>query len=672
VLFRSDALYEGYFAWFGSMYHRQSGGSYYSFAAREAPHQYPPHIESTSKFNRVIEWSEQIPFVPPAMRDDIVSWTKGNQVSNPASSDYGYFLVDGYSFTDKRKSRAVGFSTGILDNYGATPDYPLPGEAGTLPSHLNSADAFLTWLQNRNWTRTWTAGSDLLTQGGYIRSLTDETLRQEILDVTWDYLANVQQNSNGKWGNLNSGDNRNPYIALNGAHKIVAFYAGFDEPVPLAETLMDTCRDEVATTVPTNLLYIYNSSQLAHNLTLLGATISDEEAADFVEKQADYLRNFFNPDGGIKGGGSTEFQPNTPGGSNTDVGGLALKARDRLHDLVYGDHNPLPNAGDPRLFGMTGLNSKVLARYEFVDKSLNAEMLADSGITATAFAAIGTDSSSGSEGDGFEQETGPAGDFEITHSGFDDSGSYYEFTVTPGARSLSLYFLALHTRHGGSGNEDVVVRYRVGDSGGFSVAGSTTIPGSDVGYVTRDIPLLTIDELQYLNAGVTFRIYGENFNSSGRTFRLDNVELYGVVRAVPFSEWSIDQGLIGDDALPEATPMDDGVSNLNRYAFNLSGAQGGHQMLEPGVGVSGLPNLDLQQADSMAIFRFEFLRRMHSGITYTPMVSTTLSPDSWTPLYVPTQLLPINEDWERAIYEVAIESETQTSIFGRVETSLTQ
>ena len=93
--------------------------------------------------------------------------------------------------------------------------------------------------------------------------------------------------------------------------------------------------------------------------------------------------------------------------------------------------------------------------------------------------------------------------------------------------------MALNMRHDGSGNEEVGLSYRVGNSGSFVEAGRTTIRGGSGNYLTRDLPLMTMWDLQGVRETVTFRIHGWDFGSAHTTFRIDSVELFGIVRSDP-------------------------------------------------------------------------------------------------------------------------------------------
>jgi hypothetical protein len=299
------------------------------------------------------------------------------------------------------------------------------------------------------------------------------------LAAVWEYLENVQQDAaTGYWGRLDRGANRRPYILLNGAHKIVAFYAKFDRPVPHAETLMDTALAEIDRRKAGNLLYVYNASQLVYNLkSHAGASISDAETARFISKATQYLARFRQPDGGFSttlgGQGGNNFQPATPHAvSNTDVGGLALKTRNRLHDLARGEHHPPAAADDPRIFGMSGVTSEVLVRRK--SPKLRAGCCA--------------------------------------------------LTVPPADSPRSLYFVAVSVRRvEGDKPGRLAVQYAVGDdpeASAFVEAGSTTF-GRE--WATRDVPLLTHDALQNVKRPVTFRICV----SRDAVVELAHVEVYG-------------------------------------------------------------------------------------------------------------------------------------------------
>ncbi len=405
-----DLVFSDYFRWFGSMYDRASGGAYYSFPSRERPQEFPPHIETTSKYTRVIEWSEIIPSIPPAQRDATVAYVKSRQVGDPGHAYYGYFLDANYptlnpanngaTVTERDSGRALGFATGILENLGSSPDHPLPGAGtGTTPAHLRSGQAFKDWIDTLDWDRSWTPGTTILGQNSLIDALEPE-LRAEILAAAWEHLPTYQDAATGLWGNLSSTQNKQPYIALNGGHKLAAFYKGFDVPIPHADALLASALEEVTDEVPTNLLYTYNSSQLVFNLQdSLTTPMPVETRDDFITKQAANLALFRQADGGFSGttGSGTGAGQYGPAASflysDTDVGGLALKARDTLNELANGKVIPLPWAADDRIFAMGGEIGEQLAWFDFENKSLAAET--SPLVSATDLSASGSDATGG-------------------------------------------------------------------------------------------------------------------------------------------------------------------------------------------------------------------------------------------------------------------------------------
>jgi hypothetical protein len=46
-----------------------------------------------------------------------------------------------------------------------------------------------------------------------------------------------------------------------------------------------------------------------------------------------------------------------------------------------------------------------------------------------------------------------------------------------------------------------------------------------------------------------------------------------VVEKTPFESWSSDNGLTGDNALPTAIPHNDGITNLEKFAFGLDASR---------------------------------------------------------------------------------------------------
>ena len=133
-------------------------------------------------------------------------------------------------------------------------------------------------------------------------------------------------------------------------------------------------------------------------------------------------------------------------------------------------------------------------------------------------------------------------------------------------------------------------------------------------------------------------------------------------------------GLSGPNAALYATPYGDGVANLLKYAFNMNLSGPDATTMAPGGG-SGLPSISisisLRPNGASNVFRFEFLRRVGSGLIYAPQKSVELTnPASWTPLDALPTVIPIDANWERAIYDEPYDAATTPRSFGRVQVTL--
>lgn len=107
-------------------------------------------------------------------------------------------------------------------------------------------------------------------------------------------------------------------------------------------------------------------------------------------------------------------------------------------------------------------------------------------------------------------------------------------------------------------------------------------------------------------------------------------------------------GLTGNDALAVATPQKDGVKNLLKYAFNMNLLAPDARMLTPETGTAGLPSITLP---TRTILRVEYIRRVGSGLLYTPMKSREVAQGPWEQFTDIPTVTTINPDWERVVYE---------------------
>jgi len=146
---------------------------------------------------------------------------------------------------------------------------------------------------------------------------------------------------------------------------------------------------------------------------------------------------------------------------------------------------------------------------------------------------------------------------------------------------------------------------------------------------------------------------------------------FGNTPVLAFSAWAAqDYQLEGALALPEATPQNDGVANLLKYAFNMAADTPDSAILTPGIGTSGLPYISRITRRGGSYLRIEFVRRINSGLIYLPKMSESMAPTSWTGVSASPLISPINDEFERVIYEEFYDINVTRCLFGKVEVVL--
>ena len=136
-----------------------------------------------------------------------------------------------------------------------------------------------------------------------------------------------------------------------------------------------------------------------------------------------------------------------------------------------------------------------------------------------------------------------------------------------------------------------------------------------------------------------------------------------------FDQAVAEAGLAGPDAEPLAMPFGDGVTNLEKYAFNLNLAGNDSRTMEAG-GVAGLPRNGVVEIDGESFLRVEYLRRRGSGLTYATEFSSTLSNGSFVAATASEQVSAIDDQWERVIIDEPYDPDTTPRRFSRVGVSL--
>lgn len=186
---------------------------------------------------------------------------------------------------------------------------------------------------------------------------------------------------------------------------------------------------------------------------------------------------------------------------------------------------------------------------------------------------------------------------------------------------------------------------------------ANTIPAEVQAYGYLQFGVIAYDEISYGAFGV-----------SGFSARISTTQDFIIDTRTGddggFGDAAADAGLAGEDALPNATPFEDGVDNLLKFAFNmdLSGFDNG--TLAPG-GDSGLPTFELKDEDGASTFELEFIRRVGSSLTYTPQRSDTLS--GFATMTGAVTITPIpGGEFERVTVSEPCDPAVQRRCFGRV------
>ena len=169
------------------------------------------------------------------------------------------------------------------------------------------------------------------------------------------------------------------------------------------------------------------------------------------------------------------------------------------------------------------------------------------------------------------------------------------------------------------------------DNAAFSVIGNTFRMNSPADYETKNTYAVRLRATDV--GGLIFE----------KTF---TITVTDVVEIAPtnLAEWAANAGLSGAAAAPTATPHNDGVPNLLKYAFNMNAARPDNSTLSPN-GNSGLPLVTTTSTGGQTVMTIQFLRRRSGSLVYEAQESTDLT--SFGPLAGTLTTTPINSDWER-------------------------
>jgi sugar lactone lactonase YvrE len=134
---------------------------------------------------------------------------------------------------------------------------------------------------------------------------------------------------------------------------------------------------------------------------------------------------------------------------------------------------------------------------------------------------------------------------------------------------------------------------------------------------------------------------------------------------VLLTKWATSAGLSGASVSPTATPFNDGVNNLLKYAFNMN-ASGPDMRVMTESGVAGLPQVILDTSGAQPKLKVQFLRRKNSGLNYTPQRSSNLG--GFVAMSGIQTVESIDSQWDRVSTVESFGPSTRS--FARVQVSL--
>ncbi|MEI7912035.1 MAG: NF038122 family metalloprotease [Verrucomicrobiota bacterium] len=169
------------------------------------------------------------------------------------------------------------------------------------------------------------------------------------------------------------------------------------------------------------------------------------------------------------------------------------------------------------------------------------------------------------------------------------------------------------------------------------------------------------------NSSYSFNAYATNSQGTSYTdFPAAATFTTAATGPAGIADWAAGFGISGADANPAATPFNDGVTNLLKYAFNIPLTGPNVSRLLPGTGTSGLPCVTTPSTGGPPTStRVEFIRRRSGGLIYTPLYSINGLNDFKAMTASPV-VTPIDATWERVVVDQPLGLPLPRACFSRV------
>lgn len=135
--------------------------------------------------------------------------------------------------------------------------------------------------------------------------------------------------------------------------------------------------------------------------------------------------------------------------------------------------------------------------------------------------------------------------------------------------------------------------------------------------------------------------------------------------------WVSANGLTGQSAEAASSPAGDGISNLKKYAFNLSPTtnySGAAQVITP-TGVAGLPLISTVVVDGLEYLQITYIRRINANsVTYqAQFTSDLMALGGWQAASVEPSVTPVDDVWERVVVRDSLPTSAVPARYARVQ-----
>lgn len=280
-----EEVFGGFFPWLAGLYDFKTGGFYYANSSIE-DEQFTPDIESTSQALNILLRNDLLNDMPVSMKEQMIHFYQRKQ--DPQT---GYFYDENPAMKkdEVMVHRAIGYTTSALHKLGSKPLYPLPVEAHSAPSYIHSPETYLEKWKSIDMRNSW-RGCDLLaTSCVYIGQMPKE-MQQTFLDQAVEYLASIQDQETGLWGEGSL------YVKISGTFKLHTFYSRFGIPMPNSDKIYQSILRCLRTEEALDMCYIRNPINL---LAYMNLFIPDYELKEIIEITIDNIRKLKRHDGGF-------------------------------------------------------------------------------------------------------------------------------------------------------------------------------------------------------------------------------------------------------------------------------------------------------------------------------------------------------------------------------------